>query len=98
MGIRLHQDTDKRRTFGGGDAFPSTPAYRPSLTAYKKGRGHSNEKTIPLTVNQTGQFKGLKPQTFFSSVRELSEGVLEDEREQGSLSEGNEESLPCEGG
>ena len=33
-----------------------------------------------------------------TGVRELSGGVLEDEREQGSLSEGNEESLPCEGG
>ena len=72
VGIRLHQDTDKRRTFSRGDTFPSTPACRPSLTAYKKGRGHSNEKAIPLTVNQKGQFKGLKPQTFFSSVRELS--------------------------
>ena len=72
VGIRLHQDTDKRRTFSRGDTFPSIPACRPSLTAYKKGRGHSNEKAIPLTVNQKGQFKGLKPQTFFSSVRELS--------------------------
>ena len=33
-----------------------------------------------------------------TGVRELSEGVREDEGEQGSLSKGNEESLPSEGG
>src|SRR3990167_10582369 len=31
VGIWLHQDTDKRRTFSGGDAFPPTPVIWPVL-------------------------------------------------------------------
>jgi len=51
-----------------------------------------------LIENQVVPCNRLKIQSFFSAVRELSVGVRVDERERGSLSKGNEESLPSKGG
>lgn len=51
-----------------------------------------------MIANQTVHPNCLRCKPFLRRVRELSVGVREDEREQESLSEGNEESLPSEGG